>query len=534
MPETEPDSLPPASQDAAQNLTPQTLPASLQNTILQTATPPLSTPLTPQPTLPPKQWGGRFEGATDTLIERLNNSLAFDARLWKVDIEGGIAHAQMLGATGIIPSEEAAQIVAGLEGVMREMASGELQLPPDAEDVHTAVELLLRARIGPVAGKLHTARSRNDQVATDVRLYLRAACDAIEQDILVFQRTLLTLADREMATVLPGYTHLQHAQPVVLAHHLLAYFWMLDRDWERLRDARGRINRSPLGAGALAGTGFPIDRQKTAHALGFAQPIENSLDAVSDRDFIAEFLAFASILMMHLSRLSEEITLWNSPEFGFVTLDDAVTTGSSIMPQKKNPDVAELARGKTGRVYGDLMAILTLMKGLPLAYNKDMQEDKEPLFDAVDTLGLVLPALERTLATAQFHAGRMKQAATGDFSTATDLADYLARLGLPFREAHGVVGRLVRHCLENHIALENLDAATLAAFVPQISAYAPEAAALLTADASVRSRTSQGGTAPEAVRAQWELARQRLDARFSTGLEAANLPTASASAPTAP
>jgi argininosuccinate lyase len=457
-----------------------------------------------------KLWGGRFEGRTDALIERLNSSLAFDARLWRQDIEGSIAHATMLGATGIVPQDEAAQIVAGLKSLADDLESGAAELPADAEDVHTGVEGLLRERIGPVAGKLHTARSRNDQIATDVRLYLRDACDAIDAELRAFQETLLALSEPEMETVLPGYTHLQHAQPVVLAHHLLAYFWMLDRDRERLADCRRRINRLPLGAGALAGTGFPIDRHQVAIALGFDAVLENSLDAVADRDFAVEFLAFASILMMHLSRLAEEIILWNSPEFGFVTLDDSVTTGSSIMPQKKNPDVAELARGKTGRVYGDLMALLALMKGLPLAYNKDMQEDKEPLFDAVDTLRLVVPALQRTLATARFRADRMAAATAGDFSTATELADYLVRQGLPFREAHEIVGRLVRYCLEHGLTLETLDGPTLAGFSPLLQRNANDALAVLRVAESVRTRSSYGGTSPGAVRAQWQRARARL------------------------
>jgi argininosuccinate lyase len=455
-------------------------------------------------------WGGRFEGETDALIERLNNSLAFDQRLWRQDIEGSIAHATMLGSTGTIPKEEAAQIVRGLQALAADLESGQTQLPPEAEDVHTAVEGLLRERIGPVAGKLHTARSRNDQVATDIRLYLREACRSVDSELAAFQETLLLQSEQEMETILPGYTHLQHAQPIVLAHHLLAYFWMLDRDRERFADAYKRINRLPLGAGALAGTGFPIDRAQVADLLQFEQVLENSLDAVSDRDFSIEFLAAASILMMHLSRLAEEIILWNSPEFGYVTLDDAVTTGSSIMPQKKNPDVAELARGKTGRVYGDLMALLTLMKGLPLAYNKDMQEDKEPLFDAIDTLQLVVPAMRRTLATAQFRRERMAAATTGDFSTATDLADYLVRKGLPFRDAHEVVGRVVRHCLERHLTLETLDGPTLGAFSPLLAANEPEALSVLSVASSVRSRRSAGGTAPDAVRLQWQHAQERL------------------------
>lgn len=457
-----------------------------------------------------KLWGGRFDAPTDALIERLNNSLVFDGRLWRQDIAGSVAHATMLGKTGILTPDEAAQIVAGLEALRDDLAQGVVILPPDAEDVHTAVEVLLKERIGAVAGKLHTARSRNDQVCTDIRLYLRDECDNLNTKLAVFQQTILEVSAQHFDTILPGCTHLQHAQPIVLAHHLLAYYWMLERDRERLNDTRKRINRSPLGAGALAGTGFPIDRGMTAELLGFESVLPNSLDAVSDRDFAIEFLSFAAITMMHLSRLAEEIILWNSPEYGFVLLDDGVTTGSSIMPQKKNPDVAELARGKTGRVYGDLMSLLTLMKGLPLAYNKDMQEDKEPLFDAVDTLHLVVPAMQKTLATAQFRTERMKRATAGDFSTATDLADYLAGQGLPFREAHEIVGRVVRYCIEKKIGLEQLDSDSLAEFSPLLRENPDAALAVLTVEACVAARNSEGGTAPESVRAQWILANETL------------------------
>jgi argininosuccinate lyase len=457
-----------------------------------------------------KLWGGRFAGATDALIELLNNSLAFDARLWRQDIRGSIAHVLMLGATGIIPSGEASEIADGLQALFEDIESGAATLPPAAEDVHTAVEGLLRERIGPVAGKLHTARSRNDQVATDVRLYLRDECIEVDGAIALLQATLLEQAQGHFDTVLPGYTHMQHAQPIVLAHHLLAYFWMLDRDRERFVDASRRINRIPLGAGAMAGTGFPIDREQVRAALGFDTVLENSLDAVSDRDFAIEFLAAASIVMMHLSRLAEEIILWNSPEFGFVELDDSVTTGSSIMPQKKNPDVAELARGKSGRVFGDLVALLTVMKGLPLAYNKDMQEDKEPLFDAVDTLKTVLPAMAKTLATAKFRPVRMRAATLGDFSTATDLADHLVDGGLPFREAHEVVGTIVRYCIENGKSLETLDAAEISSFSPLLASDPSAALSRITVESSVRARRSRGGAAPESVRAQWELASQKL------------------------
>ncbi len=463
------------------------------------------TPDTRTPT--PKLWGGRFDAPTDALIERLNNSLVFDGRLWRHDIAGSVAHAAMLGETGIVTRDEAARLVAGLQALVVDLETGAALLPPDAEDVHSAVEALLRERIGPVAGKLHTARSRNDQVATDTRLYLRDEIAAIDAEIAALQKTLLDCADREMETILPGYTHLQHAQPVLLGHHLLAYFWMLDRDRERLADTKKRLNRSPLGAGALAGTGFPIDRQFTANYLGFDRVIENSLDAVSDRDYIVEFLAAASLIMVHLSRFAEEIILWNSPEFRFVLLDDGVTTGSSIMPQKKNPDVAELARGKAGRVFGDLTNLLVLLKGLPLAYNKDMQEDKEPLFDAVDTLRLVLPAMNKTLATAQFRRERMREATQGDFSTATDLADFLAARGLPFREAHEIVGRVTRDCVERGVGLEALDAAALAGYSPLLASDPQGAMRAITVESSVAARTSEGGTAPSAVRKQWEIAR---------------------------
>jgi argininosuccinate lyase len=457
-----------------------------------------------------KLWGGRFEGETDALIERLNNSLAFDARLWRQDIRGSIAHAIMLGDTGVIPAGEASEIADGLQALFEDLDSGAVELPSDAEDVHTAVEGLLRERIGPVAGKLHTARSRNDQVATDIRLYLRDECIEIDGAVALLQETLLSQASNHFQLVLPGYTHMQHAQPIVLAHHLLAYFWMLDRDRERFADAGRRINRLPLGAAAMAGTGFPIDREQVRIALGFDALLENSIDAVSDRDFAIEFVAAASILMMHLSRLAEEIIVWNSPEFGFITLDDSVTTGSSIMPQKKNPDVAELVRGKSGRVFGDLVALLTVMKGLPLAYNKDMQEDKEPLFDAADTLRLVLPAIAKTIATAEFRPERMWRATAGDFSTATDVADHLVRAGMPFREAHEVVGRIVRHCVDSHRTLESLSAEELAGFSPLLAADPQGAIAQFDVHASVRTRRSRGGTAPAAVQAQWELAKLRL------------------------
>ncbi|MGC8668702.1 MAG: argininosuccinate lyase [Chthonomonadales bacterium] len=469
-----------------------------------------------QPDEPTRLWGGRFSAPPHEAVDRLNSSLRFDARLWPYDIQASIAHARMLGRQGILTSEEAEALAEGLRLLAEDLAAGKAQFPPDAEDVHTAIEVLLRQRLGPVAGKLHTARSRNDQVATDTRLYLRDAVDNLVQNIRALQSTLVELARRElhpeggaMPTILPGTTHLQHAQPVLLSHHLLAYFWMLQRDRDRLSDCRRRTNLSPLGAGALAGTTFPIDRHQTSLELGFDGPIPNSMDAVADRDFILEFLAGAAITMVHLSRLAEEIILWNSPEFGFIELDDTVTTGSSIMPQKKNPDVAELTRGKVGRVCGHLVGMLTTMKALPLTYNKDMQEDKEALFDAVDTLGLVLPAVTLMLSTARFRRDRMRSATERDFSMATDLADWLSRRGMPFRDAHHLVGRIVSYCIQNSIALEDLDEAALRSFAPELEA---EALSVLSVDAGVAARNVYGGTGLQAVERQLAEAEEALRA----------------------
>ncbi len=458
-----------------------------------------------------KLWGGRFSTGPDALTERLNNSLPFDSRLWKQDILGSIAHAEMLGVCKILTIAEANEIVAGLNTILTGIQDGLLTLPEEAEDIHTAIEGMLFEKIGPVAGKLHTARSRNDQVSTDIRLYLRDCCDGLCSHLVALQETLVTIADSELGTTLPGCTHLQHAQPVLLSHHLLAYFWMLDRDRERLHDCKGRINRSPLGSGALAGTGFPIDRELTAKKLGFSSVLPNSMDGVADRDFAVEFLSAAAIISMHLSRLAEEIILWNTPEFRFIDLHDSVTTGSSIMPQKKNPDVAELVRGKAGRVVGNLVTMLTVLKGLPLAYNKDLQEDKEPLFDTFDTLDMVIPAMTMMLSTARFNKARMAEATRGDFSTATDLADLLVRHGFTFRNAHDAVGAIVQHCIATETVLESLDEADLKAAVPQLGSDAAAALDVLKVTNSVASRTSQGGTAPAAVGHQLMLARKRLE-----------------------
>ncbi len=445
-----------------------------------------------------KLWGGRFSKAADESIAAFTASLPFDRRMARHDVRGSIAHVRMLGRCEIIPAGDAAKIEQGLREVLGELESSALE-PAGAEDIHSFVEQELTLRIGPVAGRLHTARSRNDQVATDTRLYLMEVAGELDERIRGMQRVLVRHAEAHTRTVLPGMTHMQHAQPVVLAHHLLAYFWMLERDRGRLADWRERADVLPLGAGALAGTPFPIDREFVARELGFARVGENSLDSVADRDFVLELAAALSILMVHLSRLAEEVVLWNTREFGFITLDDSVATGSSIMPQKKNPDVAELVRGKTGRVCGHLSGLLMVMKGLPLAYNSDMQEDKEPLFDSLDTTLGCLTAMTRLLETATFRPERMAAATRGDFSTATDLADYLVRQGMPFREAHGVVGQIVRWCEEKGQVLEDLDAGTLRGFSER---FEPGAERLVTVAGSVDARRSPGGTSPEQVERQ--------------------------------
>ncbi|MBI3911599.1 MAG: argininosuccinate lyase [Armatimonadetes bacterium] len=455
-----------------------------------------------------KLWGGRFSARPDPRIEAFTHSLPFDRRMAAQDVRGSIAHCRMLGRQGILSAEDAAAIEAGLREIQAEIEAG--VIIEGAEDIHTWVEMRLREKIGPVAGRLHSARSRNDQVATDTRLYLRERAQALDTALARFQAVLLEQAGEHEETVLPGYTHLQHAQPVVLAHHLLAYFWMLERDRDRLADWATRASALPLGAAALAGTPYPIDRKFVARELGFARVCENSLDAISDRDFVLELAAVLTILQVHLSRLAEEIVLWSTREFGFIELSDRVATGSSIMPQKKNPDVAELARGKTGRVVGNLTALLTVMKGLPLAYNSDMQEDKERIFDSLDTVEGCAQALTLVLETATFCTERMRAATVGDFSTATDLADYLALRGVPFREAHAAVGQLVRRLEEQGRTLESLTGEELAAAHP---AFAGAPADLVSVDASVRARRSPGGTAPEEVRRQLAQARAAWEAR---------------------
>lgn len=452
-----------------------------------------------------KLWGGRFSKSTTEAVEEFTASVHYDSRLFEQDVRGSIAHARMLGKQGIIPQEDAEKIVAGLQELLEDYRAGKIVFDPKAEDVHMNVEKMLAAKIGEPAGRLHTARSRNDQVCTDVRLWLKDETDVLTKLMTELQRVLVDSAGEHLDTLMPGYTHLQHAQPVLLAHHLLAYFWMIERDKGRFADCRNRADVLPLGSGALAGTGFSIDREFVAKELGFSRISENSLDAVSDRDFISEFLAATAIAMTHLSRFAEELVLWSSPEFGFVELDDSVTTGSSIMPQKKNPDAAELTRGKTGRVFGDLIAILTLQKGLPLSYNRDLQEDKEPAFDAADTLRGALRVFIPMIATARFKPTRMRESLRGDFSTATDLADYFVRTGMPFRKAHEVVGQLVAECIASGRVLEELTLDDLKNIVPEAT---DEALHLLQPENSAAARVVLGGTARSAVEKQLEAARK--------------------------
>ncbi len=403
-----------------------------------------------------KLWGGRFQKETDGLVNDFNSSIEFDARLYGQDIRGSIAHAVMLGRTGIIEPAEADKIVEGLNAILADIEAGQVEFSQDNEDIHMNIEALLTRRIGQTGKRLHTARSRNDQVATDFRLYVKGEIPRIIGLVLELERVLVKKAKAHLGTVMPGYTHLQRAQPVTFAHYMMAYANMFRRDVTRLEDCRERLDECPLGCGALATSTYPVDRFATAEALGFAKPTDNSMDSVGDRDYAIELLSALSILMMHLSRFSEEVILWCSWEFRYVELDDAFSTGSSIMPQKKNPDVAELVRGKTGRVYGSLITLLTVMKGLPLAYNKDMQEDKEPVFDAVDTVELCLPVFTAMLDTLAVRGDNMARAASVGFINATDCADYLVKKGVPFREAYMIVGRLVNLCMEKGKTLDTL------------------------------------------------------------------------------
>jgi len=454
-----------------------------------------------------KLWGGRFSQPTDKFVEEFTASIQFDQRLYRYDIQGSIAHCRMLAKQAIIGSDEADTIVTGLREILAEIERGEFEFSIAREDIHMNVEARLIEKIGPVGGKLHTARSRNDQVAVDVRLYLRDEVDAIGTALTKLRQALLGQAETNLDVIMPGYTHLQTAQPILFAHHMLAYVEMFARDAGRLHDLRARLNVLPLGAGALAGTTFPIDREWVAQQLGFDGVTRNSLDSVSDRDFAIEFCSFAALLMMHLSRLAEELVLWSSADFAFIDLSDGFCTGSSIMPQKKNPDVPELVRGKTGRVYGNLVSLLTLMKSLPLAYNKDMQEDKEPLFDTIDTVRGSLKVFAEMIAQMQVNAARMREAAARGFSTATDVADYLVRKGLPFRQAHEVVGKTVRYCVETGKDIPELTLEEFRQFSKKIEA---DIFAAVTLEASVNARQATGGTARVAVEQEIARARQAL------------------------
>ncbi len=454
-----------------------------------------------------KLWAGRTGGDVDERLSAINNSIGFDSRMYREDITGSMAHARMLGRVGVITEAEAAQIVDGLKGILDDIDAGTLDIDMTCEDIHTFVEATLTQRIGTAGKKLHTARSRNDQVALDIRMYLSAQIDRLIGLAKALVRALCDVAEAHTETVMPGYTHLQRAQPVTLGHYLMAYAQMLLRDIDRLTDCKRRTLVLPLGSGALAGTTYPLDRGYVAEQLGFNGISMNSLDGVSDRDFALELLSDLSILMTHLSRFSEEICLWCSWEFKFVTLADNFSTGSSIMPQKKNPDITELVRGKTGRVYGDLMTLLTAMKALPLAYNKDMQEDKEALFDAIDTADLSLSVLEPMLRTATFHPDNMRKAAAAGFINATDCADYMVRKGVPFRDAYGIVGRLVRHCIENGRTLENLTLEEYREFSPVFDADVYPAIDLL---ACVSLRDIPGGPAPGRVRETIEATRNAI------------------------
>jgi argininosuccinate lyase len=464
-----------------------------------------------------KLWGGRFSQPTDKFVEEFTASIQFDQRLYRYDIQGSIAHCRMLAKQGIIQPDESDVIVTGLREILAEIERGEFEFSVAREDIHMNIEARLIEKVGPVGGKLHTARSRNDQVALDVRLYLRDEVDAIREALGKLQQALLGQAENHLDVIMPGYTHLQTAQPILFAHHLLAYVEMFARDAGRLKDLRARLNVLPLGAGALAGTTFPIDREWVAQQLGFDGVTRNSLDSVSDRDFAIEFCSFAALTMMHLSRLAEELVLWSSADFAFVDLSDSFCTGSSIMPQKKNPDVPELVRGKTGRVYGNLVSLLTLMKSLPLAYNKDMQEDKEPLFDTIDTVRGSLKVFAEMIAQMTVNAARMRAAAARGFSTATDVADYLVRKGLPFRQAHEVVGKTVRYCVESGKDLPELTLEEFRQFSKKIEA---DIFAAVTLEASVNARQATGGTARTAVEQEIVRARQPLEQKPSKGAPA--------------
>jgi argininosuccinate lyase len=455
-----------------------------------------------------RMWGGRFEKSPAPEAEAFSHSLPVDIRLWRQDIQVSLAYARMLGIRGIITPQEANLLVEALLEIAHEIEKGLWQPDLTAEDIHTAIENRLYEKVGALAGKLHTARSRNDQVATDVRLYLKESIRTLGTSLIALINTLIELAQQHTETVMPGLTHQQHAQPVSLAHHLMAHAWALMRDLERLCDCTLRVKVCPLGAGALAGTSFPIDRELLASELELDEPAPNSMDAVSDRDFVAEYLFIAALLMVHLSRMAQELILWSTPEYGFIELDDAYTTGSSLMPQKKNPDIAELIRGRTALAIGNLTALLALLKGLPLTYHRDLQDDKTLLFATNDFLIPAVRLMKQMLETTRWHPERMRQALQGDFSTATELADYLVRRGMPFREAHHLVGQIVRDCLQQGKTLEQLTISELKSYSPL---FETDALQVIQPEVAVHARTSYGGTAPEAVQHQIEIATNRLD-----------------------
>ncbi len=452
-----------------------------------------------------KLWGGRFAASTDESVDDFNSSINFDARLYKQDIEGSIAHAEMLGKCGIIPVEDSKLICATLVEVLSDIEKGMVLFEVDSEDIHMNIEKTLISRIGDTGKRLHTGRSRNDQIALDIRMYLKTETITIKSMLTGLLNTLLSIAELHLNTILPGYTHLQRAQPVTLAHHMMAYFQMFRRDIGRLDDCYKRMDVMPLGSGALAGTTYSLDRQFVADKLGFSAITENSLDGVSDRDFAIELASCISMIMMHLSRFSEEMVLWSSSEFSFVEMDDAFSTGSSIMPQKKNPDVAELVRGKTGRTYGALMTLLTVMKSLPLAYNKDMQEDKEAIFDAVDTVKMCLPVFAKMLATMKVKKETMYKAAQGGFTNATDVADYLVKQGIPFRSAHEIIGKMVLYCIHNNKAIEELSMAEFKEFSDKIEQDVYKEISL---EKCISGRNITGGPAVESVKLSIESGRK--------------------------
>ncbi|MCX5887592.1 MAG: argininosuccinate lyase [Proteobacteria bacterium] len=455
-----------------------------------------------------KLWGGRFTEKTARSVEEFTSSISFDYRLYHYDIQGSIAHCKMLEKQKIIPADEAEKIIQALMEIEKEIEQSEFRFSEELEDIHMHIENRLLEKLGTIGGKLHTARSRNDQITLDIRLYLRAEIDALGDLMDTLLKNLLTVAENNIHSIMPGFTHLRHAQPILLSHHLMAYCQMFLRDRERLQDARKRVNVMPLGSGALAGTSFPVDRDYVSRLLDFPAVSENSLDTVSDRDFIIEFLSAAAIAMMHLSRMSEDLILWSSTEFDYADLPDSFCTGSSMMPQKKNPDVLELIRGKTGRVYGNLLSLLTTMKGLPLSYNRDLQEDKEPLFDSVDTLKGALKVMGELIPQLHFKLENMKASAAKDFSTATDLTDYLVRKGLPFRQAHETVGMLVRYCLDKGKSFPEI---SLEEYREISSLFQEDVFTVITLENSINSRKAKGGTAREEVERAIRAVRSRME-----------------------